>query len=114
MSKRFLLHGGSLRGPPIPPASGRRQYEGIENGGLDFVKAAVGVFKAWRLSAKRRLFSFAVVRQNISYLLSNTILEKSIFQLSKIPWIFKLKNFSPFVDKNHIVAEIRNQIKVMG
>ena len=59
-------------------------------------------------------FSFAVVRQNISYLLSNTILEKSIFQLSKIPWIFKLKNFSPFVDKNHIVAEIRNQIKVMG
>ena len=40
MSKRSLLHGGSLRGPPIPPASGRRQYEGKENGGLDFVKAA--------------------------------------------------------------------------
>ena len=40
MSKRFFLHGGSLRKPPIPPASGRRQYEGIENGGLDLFKAA--------------------------------------------------------------------------
>ena len=38
----FWLHGGSLRGPPIPPASGRRQYEGIKNGGLDFFKAAAG------------------------------------------------------------------------
>ena len=27
------------------PASGRRQYEGIENGGLDFVKAAVAINK---------------------------------------------------------------------
>jgi len=36
-----LLHGSSLRGPPIPSASGRRQYEGIENGGLDLFKAAV-------------------------------------------------------------------------
>ena len=42
--KRSLLHGGSLRGPPIPPASGRRQYEGKENGGLEICfKTAVRV-----------------------------------------------------------------------
>ena len=42
MSKCSLLHGGSLRGPPIPSASGRHFHKGIENGGLEFVKAAVG------------------------------------------------------------------------
>ena len=59
-----MLHGGSLRGPPIPPASGRRQYEGIENGGLDFVKAAAiyndGMGKGLLHDG---FFSFAVVRQ---------------------------------------------------
>ena len=107
----------SWRLPPKAAVSAYRRHsfvEGIRNGGLDFVKAAVGVFKAWRLSAERRLFSFAVARQIISYLPSNTILEKSTLQLSKIPWIFKLKNLSLLVNKNHIVTEIRNQIKVMG
>ena len=33
--KHCLLHGGSLCGPPIPPASDGIPYEGIENGGLD-------------------------------------------------------------------------------
>ena len=59
-------------------------------------------------------FSFAVVRQSIRYLPSNTFLKERTLQLSKIPWIFKLKNLSLLVDKNHIVTEIRNQIKVMG
>ena len=62
MSKRSLLHGGSLLKPPSPLKQGRHSL-GIRNGGLDFVKAAVSVFRAWRLPAERRLFSFAVVRQ---------------------------------------------------
>ena len=33
--KHWLLHGDSLCGPPIPPASDVVPYEGIENGGLD-------------------------------------------------------------------------------
>ena len=33
--KHCLLNGGSLCGPPIPPASDGIPYEGIENGGLD-------------------------------------------------------------------------------
>ena len=53
-----MLHDGSLRGPPIPSASGRHFHKGIENGGLDLFKAAVGIFRAWRLSAERRLFFF--------------------------------------------------------
>ena len=48
------------------PSVGRRsrQRQGVvslrgkENGGLDFVKAAVSVFRAWRLPAERRLFFF--------------------------------------------------------
>ena len=31
---------------PIQPASGRHSHKGRKNGGFDFVKAAVGVFKA--------------------------------------------------------------------
>ena len=50
-------------------------------------------------------FSFAVVRQSIRYLPSNTFLKERTLQLSKIPWIFKLKNLSLLVDKNHIVTE---------
>jgi len=68
MSKLFSLHGGSLLKPPSPLKQGRHSL-GIRNGGLDFVKAAVGVFRAWRLPAKRRLFSFTVVRQKHFYLL---------------------------------------------
>ena len=62
MSKQSLLHGGSLLKPPSLLKQGRHSL-GIRNGGLDFVKAAVGVFRAWRLPAERRLFSFAVARQ---------------------------------------------------
>ena len=109
-----MLHGGSLLKAAVSACRRHSFVDGIRNGGLHSVKAAVGVFKAWRLSTERRLFSFAVARQIISYLTSNTILEKSTLQLSKIPWIFKLKNLSLLVDKNHIVTEIRNQIKVMG
>ena len=57
MSKQSLLHGGSLLKPPSPLKQGRHSL-GIRNGGLDFVKAAVGVFRAWRLPAERRLFFF--------------------------------------------------------
>jgi len=71
MSKQSLLHGGSLLKPPSPLKQGRHSL-GIRNGGLDFVKAAVGVFRAWRLPAERRLFSFAVARQEP--LLSKSIL----------------------------------------
>lgn len=56
----------SRRLPPKAAVSayGRHSFvEGIRNGGLDFVKAAVSVFRAWRLPAERQLFSFAVVRQ---------------------------------------------------
>ena len=58
----------SRRLPPKAAVSayGRHSFvEGIRNGGLDFVKAAVDMFRAWRLPAARRLFSFAVVRQII-------------------------------------------------
>ena len=51
----------SRRLPPKAAVSayGRHSFvEGIRNGGLDFVKAAVGVFRAWRLPAERRLFFF--------------------------------------------------------
>ena len=67
MSKRSLLHGGSLRGPPIPPASGRRQYEGIENGGLDFLKTAAGIciLSARKQPAPQRFFSFPVGRGRV-------------------------------------------------
>ena len=41
-------------------------------------------------------FSFAVVRQSIRYLPSNTFLKERTLQLSKIPWIFKLKNLDFF------------------
>ena len=57
MSKQSLLHGGSLLKPPLPSKQGRHSL-GIRNGGLDFVKAAVSVFRAWRLPAERRLFFF--------------------------------------------------------
>jgi len=60
-----VVHGGSLRGPPIPPASGRRQYEGIENGGLDFLKAAAGNMGVSKWLLYDGFFSFAVVRQHI-------------------------------------------------
>ena len=56
----------SWRFPPKAAVSACSRHsfvEGIRNGGLDFVKAAVSVFRAWRLPAERRLFSFAVVRQ---------------------------------------------------
>src|SRR5699024_4247570 len=61
LSKRSLLHGGSLRGPPIPPASGRRQYEGIENGDLELCfKTAAGkcILSARNQPARQRFFSF--------------------------------------------------------
>ena len=51
----------SWRLPPKAAVSAYRRHsfvEGIRNGGLDFLKAAVGVFKAWRLPAERRLFFF--------------------------------------------------------
>ena len=51
----------SWRLPPKAAVSAYRRHsfvEGIRNGGLDFVKAAAGVFRAWRLSAERRLFFF--------------------------------------------------------
>ena len=74
LSKCSLLHGGFLRGPPIPSASGRRQYEGIENGGLELClnppqypenplwaheatcPATVFSFPVWRGRLKRYLF----------------------------------------------------------
>ena len=59
-------------------------------------------------------FSFAVVRQIIRYLFSNTILKERTLQLYKVAWIFKLENLSLLVDKNHIVTKVCNQIKVMG
>ena len=51
----------SRRLPPKAAVSAYRRHsfvEGIRNGGLDFVKAAVSVFRAWRLPAERRLFFF--------------------------------------------------------
>ena len=61
-----------MAAPSVGRRSRQRQgvalYEGIKNGGLDFLKAAAGVFKAWRLPAVRRLFFFAVVRQVIKLL----------------------------------------------
>ena len=62
----------SWRLPPKAAVSAYRRHsfvEGIRNGGLDFVKAAVDMFRAWRLPAARRLFSFAVVRQIIKTIL---------------------------------------------
>ena len=59
----------SRRLPPKAAVSACSRHsfvEGIRNGGLDFVKAAVSVFRAWQLPAERRLFSFAVARQIIS------------------------------------------------
>ena len=47
------------------------------------------------------------------YFNSDTFLKKHIFQLFKIFRIFSLKNFPLFVDKNYIIAEIRNQIEVV-
>ena len=67
ISSEFV--GGQCASRRLPPkaavsAYGRHSFvEGIRNGGLDFVKAAVSVFRAWRLPAERQLFSFAVVRQ---------------------------------------------------
>ena len=108
----------SWRLPPWAAVSAYRRHsfvEGIRNGGLDFVKAAerssVGHGDCLLNDG---FFSFAVARQIISYLPSNTILEKSTLQLSKIPRIFELKNLSMLVDKNHIVTKVCNQIKVMG
>ena len=68
MSKQSLLHGGSILKPPLHSVQGRHSHKGRKNGGLDFLKAAAGVFKAWRLPAVRRLFFFAVVRQVIKLL----------------------------------------------
>ena len=51
----------SWRFPPKAAVSACSRHsfvEGIRNGGLDFVKAAVNEFMAWRLSAERRLFFF--------------------------------------------------------
>ena len=51
----------SRRLPPKAAATfeiGSSLFVGIRNGGLDFVKAAVDIFKAWRLPAERRLFLF--------------------------------------------------------
>ena len=55
------------------PSTGRRsrQRQGVvslrgkENGGLDFVKAAAKSFGRVKRAAVRRLFFFAVVRQEI-------------------------------------------------
>ena len=72
MTVRLFLTGKSLpnyveavfasrRLPPKAAVSACSRHsfvEGIRNGGLDFVKAAVGVFRAWRLPAERRLFFF--------------------------------------------------------
>ena len=114
MSKQSLLHGGSLLKPPSPLKQGRHSL-GIRNGGLDFVKAAVrSSIGHGDCLLNDGFFSFAVARQIISYLPSNTILEKSTLQLSKIPRIFELKNLSMLVDKNHIVTKVCNQIKVVG
>ena len=108
----------SWRLPPKAAVSACSRHsfvKGIRNGGLDFVKAAerssVGHGDCLLNDG---FFSFAVARQIISYLPSNTILEKSTLQLSKIPRIFELKNLSMLVDKNHIVTKVCNQIKVMG
>ena len=69
---------------------------------------------AWVWAAERRLFSFAIVRQNTNPLLSDTSLKKGVLQLYKVAWILKLENLSLLVDKNHIVTKVCNQIKVMG
>ena len=53
-----MLHGGSLLKPPCQRVGVTPLLKGIRNGGLDFVKAAVSVFRAWRLPAERRLFFF--------------------------------------------------------
>ena len=69
MSKLSLLHGGSLRKPPISPASGRRQYEGIENGGLELCfKTAAGIciLSARKQPARQRFFSFPVGQGRLS------------------------------------------------
>ena len=68
MSKRFFLHGGSLRKPPIPPASGRRQYEGIENGGLElYFKTAAGIYiERTKATCPATVFSFPVGRGRLS------------------------------------------------
>ena len=65
-SKCQLIHGSSLLGPPMLPASWRRFREGIKNGGLDFSKPPLIVWRVKR-TAVRRLFSFAVVRQFVGY-----------------------------------------------
>ena len=62
ISSEFV--GGQCASRRLPPkaavsAYGRHSFvEGIRNGGLDFVKAAVSVFRAWRLPTERRLFFF--------------------------------------------------------
>mgnify|MGYP003602112215 CR=1 FL=1 len=62
ISSEFV--GGQCASWRLPPkaavsACSRHSFvEGIRNGGLDFVKAAVSVFRAWRLPAERRLFFF--------------------------------------------------------
>lgn len=71
MSKRCLLHGGSLRGPPNSSASGRCQYEGIENGGLN----RRNLIRHGKRAAERRLFSFVVVRQIIERVNSYSLFE---------------------------------------
>ena len=40
-----MLHGGSLLKPPCQRMGRHSFVEGIRNGGLDFLKAAVGVFR---------------------------------------------------------------------
>ena len=61
--KHCLLNGGSLCGPPIPPASGRHSHKGRKNGGLDLFKAAVFQLGMGKELLNDGFFSFAVVRQ---------------------------------------------------
>ena len=59
LSKRSLLHGGSLLEPPVLVSNA---FKHKESGGLDCSKPPLVVWACQR-AAVRRLFSFAVVRQ---------------------------------------------------
>ena len=74
LSKRSLLHGGSLRGPPIPPASGRRSVWGQRVRRPWCVQSRRVLVRHGKRAAARRLFFFAVVRQDLWYLYSVIIL----------------------------------------
>ena len=68
LSKRSLLHNGSLRGPPIPLASGHRQYEdSIENSGLEVCfKTTIKICnRAHENSLPHSVFSFTACQLSI-------------------------------------------------